>query len=151
MYVHDLELTYPRLDHRASTHLADLPTMEEVGKGRSLGLMHGCECLWLFLSNLAHLDQVPPAAIMASSMPIRKLIRILLALRMKAENLAAGESEAGYVGAFTGHPLDVVKCETNDLLVPASSEIVFEGTISTSNTALEVRVLHTSELLPDGV
>ncbi len=55
----------------------------------------------------------PPAAIMASSMP-----------------LPDGCTEAEYVGAMTGHALDVVKCETNDLLVPANSEIVFEGTLS---------------------
>jgi UbiD family decarboxylase len=63
---------------------------------------------------------VPPAAIMASSMPIPD-----------------GVSEAGYVGAMTGRPLELVKCDTNDLYVPASSEIVFEGTISTTETAPE--------------
>ncbi|KAE8448154.1 Ferulic acid decarboxylase 1 [Mollisiaceae sp. DMI_Dod_QoI] len=63
---------------------------------------------------------VPPAAIMASSMP-----------------LPDGCTEAEYVGAMTGHALDVVKCETNDLLVPANSEIVFEGTLSITETAPE--------------
>lgn len=62
----------------------------------------------------------PPAAIMASSMP-----------------LPDGCTEAEYVGAMTGHALDVVKCETNDLFVPANSEIVFEGTLSISETAPE--------------
>ncbi|KAL1622464.1 Ferulic acid decarboxylase 1 [Diplodia seriata] len=63
---------------------------------------------------------VPPAAIMASSMP-----------------LPDGLTEAGYVGAMTGTPLDVVKCETNDLTVPANSEIVFEGMLSTEDYAPE--------------
>lgn len=58
---------------------------------------------------------VPPAAIMASSMPIPD-----------------GVSEAGYIGAFTNTSLELVKCDTNDIYVPANSEIVFEGTISTS-------------------
>ncbi|KAF5723822.1 3-octaprenyl-4-hydroxybenzoate carboxy-lyase [Fusarium mundagurra] len=58
---------------------------------------------------------VPPAAIMASSMPIPD-----------------GVSEADYVGAVTGRPLELVKCDTNDLYVPANTEIVFEGTISTT-------------------
>ncbi|KAK9341958.1 ferulic acid decarboxylase 1 [Lipomyces starkeyi] len=61
---------------------------------------------------------VPPAAIMAASMP-----------------LPDGCTEAGYVGAMTGHAIDVVKCDTNDLYVPANSEIVFEGTLSISETA----------------
>ncbi|KAF5626980.1 3-octaprenyl-4-hydroxybenzoate carboxy-lyase [Fusarium sp. NRRL 52700] len=58
---------------------------------------------------------VPPAAIMAASMPIPE-----------------GVSEADYVGAVTGRPLELVKCDTNDLYVPANTEIVFEGTISTT-------------------
>ncbi|KKY25017.1 putative 3-octaprenyl-4-hydroxybenzoate carboxy [Phaeomoniella chlamydospora] len=63
---------------------------------------------------------VPPAAIMASSMP-----------------LPDGLTEADYIGAMTGTALDVVKCETNDLYVPANSEIVFEGTLSITETAPE--------------
>lgn len=50
---------------------------------------------------------------------------------------ADGVSEAGYIGAFTGSSLDIVKCETNDLYVPATSEIVFEGTLSITETAPE--------------
>jgi UbiD family decarboxylase len=63
---------------------------------------------------------VPPAAIMAASMPIPD-----------------GVSEAEYIGAMTGSALNVVKCDTNDLYVPANSEIVFEGTLSISETAPE--------------
>ncbi|KAI9833014.1 MAG: Ferulic acid decarboxylase 1 [Sarea resinae] len=63
---------------------------------------------------------VPPAAIMASSMPIPD-----------------GVSEAGYIGAMTGSAVDVVKCETNDLYVPATSEIVLEGTLSITETGPE--------------
>lgn len=63
---------------------------------------------------------VPPAAIMASAMP-----------------LPDGLTEADYIGAMTGTALDVVKCETNDLFVPANSEIVFEGTVSVTELALE--------------
>lgn len=63
---------------------------------------------------------VPPAAIMASSMPIPD-----------------GVTEAGYVGAMTGSSLELVKCDTNDLHVPATSEIVLEGTLSISETGPE--------------
>ncbi|KAJ5902821.1 hypothetical protein N7495_003349 [Penicillium taxi] len=63
---------------------------------------------------------VPPAAIMASSMPIPD-----------------GVSEAEYVGAMTGSALELVKCDTNNLYVPATSEIVFEGTLSISETGPE--------------
>lgn len=56
---------------------------------------------------------VPPAAAMVAAMPIPD-----------------GVSEAAYVGALSGEPLKLVKCDTNDLYVPANAEIVFEGTIS---------------------
>ncbi|KAH7303067.1 3-octaprenyl-4-hydroxybenzoate carboxy-lyase-domain-containing protein [Stachybotrys elegans] len=46
---------------------------------------------------------------------------------------ARGVSEAEYVGSFCGSPLELVKCETNDICVPTNSEIVLEGTISTTD------------------
>ncbi|KAH0044200.1 UbiD-domain-containing protein, partial [Aureobasidium melanogenum] len=63
---------------------------------------------------------VPPAAIMAASMP-----------------LPAGVTEAEYIGSMTGTALDLVKCETNDMWVPANSEIVFEGSLSITETGPE--------------
>ncbi|KAF2135233.1 uncharacterized protein K452DRAFT_330291 [Aplosporella prunicola CBS 121167] len=63
---------------------------------------------------------VPPAAIMACCMP-----------------LPDGVSEAEYVGAMTGTAVEVTKCETNDLYVPTTSEIVFEGKLSITETGQE--------------
>ncbi|EFX01795.1 carboxy-lyase-like protein [Grosmannia clavigera kw1407] len=63
---------------------------------------------------------VPPAAIMAASMP-----------------LPDGVSEAEYVGSLVGASLEVVKCESNGLYVPANSEIVFEGTCSVTEMVPE--------------
>lgn len=63
---------------------------------------------------------VPPAAIMAASMP-----------------LPGGLSEAEYIGSLAGHALDVVKCETNGLYVPANSEIILEGSCSIFERAPE--------------
>lgn len=51
--------------------------------------------------------------------------------------LPDGVTEADYVGSMTGHPLELVKCETNGLLVPANSEIVLEGTLSVTETGNE--------------
>ncbi len=45
-----------------------------------------------------------------------------------------GQDEADYAGALRQSPLELVKCETSDLLVPAHAEIVIEG-----------------ELLPDAI
>lgn len=41
--------------------------------------------------------------------------------------LADEVSEAGYIGAFSGASIPVIKCETNNLFVPFTSKIVFEG------------------------
>lgn len=41
--------------------------------------------------------------------------------------LPAGEDEADLTGGLRGAPIELVKCETNDLYVPATSEIVIEG------------------------
>jgi 4-hydroxy-3-polyprenylbenzoate decarboxylase len=43
--------------------------------------------------------------------------------------LPANEDEEGIVGGLRGEPAELVKCETTDLYVPASSEIVIEGMV----------------------
>jgi 2,5-furandicarboxylate decarboxylase 1 len=40
-----------------------------------------------------------------------------------------GVDEMSVAGALYGRPLEVVKCETVDLYVPAHSEMVIEGTV----------------------
>jgi UbiD family decarboxylase len=74
----------------------------------------GCDVPWALAFG------VPPAAIMASSMPIPD-----------------GVTEAEYVGAMVGQPIELTKCDTNDLYVPANAEIVFEGTLSITETGPE--------------
>ncbi|KAF5005780.1 hypothetical protein FDECE_7790 [Fusarium decemcellulare] len=63
---------------------------------------------------------VPPAAIMVSGMPLPK-----------------GANETDFIGALTGKPVEVTKCETNGIRVPADAEIVFEGVVSNTETANE--------------
>jgi len=60
-----------------------------------------------------------------------------LSLFMAATPAAVGFSEADVVGGLRKAPLKMVKCETNDLLVPADSEIVIEGEILPNVTAFE--------------
>ncbi|MEE8448144.1 MAG: UbiD family decarboxylase [Thermodesulfobacteriota bacterium] len=50
---------------------------------------------------------------------------------------SAAHSEYEFVGGFTGKPVELVKCETNDLLVPARAEIILEGKVSTEENRLE--------------
>lgn len=46
-----------------------------------------------------------------------------------ALSFPSGVNEADIAGGLRREPLQLVKCETNDLFVPASSEIVIEGVI----------------------
>jgi 4-hydroxy-3-polyprenylbenzoate decarboxylase len=48
-----------------------------------------------------------------------------------------GVNEADFIGGYLGEPLEVVKCETVDLDVPASSEIVIEGHVMLDEVANE--------------
>lgn len=43
-----------------------------------------------------------------------------------------GVCEYDVMGGLLGEPVEVVKCETSDLLVPASAEIIFEGELNTN-------------------
>lgn len=63
---------------------------------------------------------VPPAAAMVSGMPLPR-----------------GVNETGYIGALLGKPVEVVRCETSEICVPADAEIIFEGVVSRTETAPE--------------
>jgi 4-hydroxy-3-polyprenylbenzoate decarboxylase len=51
--------------------------------------------------------------------------------------LDEGVNEADFVGGFLGEPVEVTPCETVDLEVPATSEIVIEGAVSIRETGFE--------------
>ena len=63
-----------------------------------------------------------------------KPLELAIALGVAPSTLIATQWEAGYgvdeltlAGAFLGEPLEVVKCQTLDLEVPATAEIIIEG------------------------
>ncbi|MCM2417806.1 UbiD family decarboxylase [Streptomyces sp. RKAG293] len=51
--------------------------------------------------------------------------------------LPSGRDESGYLGGYFGEPLEVTRCRTVDLQVPASAEIVVEGHVSLDETLPE--------------
>ncbi|MCZ7564052.1 MAG: UbiD family decarboxylase [Burkholderiales bacterium] len=51
--------------------------------------------------------------------------------------LPGGVCEYDVMGAIRGAPVELVKCETSDILVPASAEIVIEGFISSDPATFE--------------
>jgi phenylphosphate carboxylase beta subunit len=48
---------------------------------------------------------------------------------MGGARFSAFESEYDLAGSIRGKPIEVVKCETNDLIVPAGAEIIVEGEV----------------------
>lgn len=53
------------------------------------------------------------------------------------QKLAYGVSELDVAGGLIGRPMDVVQCETVDLVVPATAELVIEGVIDPVDLELE--------------
>jgi phenylphosphate carboxylase beta subunit len=54
-----------------------------------------------------------------------------------AARVSAFDSEYDLAGSIRNEPIDVVPCETNDLLVPATAEIVVEGEVDADKTLPE--------------
>ncbi|WP_407180673.1 UbiD family decarboxylase [Bradyrhizobium sp. STM 3562] len=64
------------------------------------------------------------------ALEIAIVIGVHPALILASQAIAAlDEDEMGIAGALLGHPVDVVKCKTNSVRVPAHAEIVIEGRI----------------------
>ncbi len=73
------------------------------------------------------------AARHGGSMPIALAIGVEPALLMAAVcKLPIEQSELDLAGALQGRPVELVKCETSDLLVPANAELVIEGLVDCS-------------------
>lgn len=67
------------------------------------------------------------------SMPIALVLGSEPALQMAAAcKLPPDQSELDLAGALQGKGIDLVKCETSDLLVPANAEMVIEGRVDFS-------------------
>jgi 2,5-furandicarboxylate decarboxylase 1 len=67
-------------------------------------------------------------------MPIALAIGVPPALLMAASGKTPpGMSELDLAGGLMGTPVEMVKCENSDLLVPAAAEIVIEGVVDFSN------------------
>jgi len=70
-------------------------------------------------------------------MPRNKLMDVAIAIGVEpistmcaASPLPPGISEVDVVGGIRGEPVELIKCETTDLYVPATAEIIIEGEIS---------------------
>ncbi len=87
-----------------------------------VGLWRRWSHLGVILYNKYHPQKQPmPCAIAIGADPLSSM--------MAGTQLEVGQSEVDFAGALLGQPVELVKCETNDLLVPAHAEIILEGEI----------------------
>lgn len=74
---------------------------------------------------------------MGNPMPVAIAYNWDPAMELVASNSVIGD-ECNILGAIRGEPVELIKCETSDLEVPASAEIVIEGSISPDPSTYEV-------------
>ncbi|MBI3091532.1 MAG: UbiD family decarboxylase [Candidatus Tectomicrobia bacterium] len=107
------------------TSIVNVGTYRGMIKGRTrTGIMtHGAQHIGIHLEKARRLGQNLPAAIILGCVPYVGMCSVA--------KIPYGVNEYDVAGGLAGAPIELVKCETVDLEVPATSEIVVEGELST--------------------
>jgi len=84
---------------------------------------------WQYYQKYENRNKPMPIAIAIGCDPICHI--------MSSSQVPPGLSEAHIAGAMRQAPVDLIKCETNDLMVPASAEIVLEGYVLPNERQME--------------
>jgi len=114
-----------------------------AGRNTMTGLVLPRQHLGMIYAQWKKIGQPMPFALAMGTAPAIPFV--------SAMPLADGINEADFIGTYLGEPLEVVDCETVDLPVPATSEIVLEGTVSVDETANEGPIgEYTGYLKPGG-
>jgi len=100
-----------------------------IGKDTMAGLLLPNQHLGMIHAKWKALDQPMPFALALGTEPVIPFV--------SGMPLDENVDEADFIGGYLGEPVDVVDCETVDLQVPATSEIVIEGTVSVAEKARE--------------
>ena len=100
-----------------------------INKTKMTGLIGSLQHLGIIHSQWKALNRPTPFALALGCEPAIPFVAGM--------PLPASINEADFIGGYLGRPIDVVRCETVDLYVPATSEIVIEGTIAPTETAPE--------------
>ena len=100
-----------------------------TGKTTLAGLVLPQQHLGIIYAQWKALNKAMPFALALGTPPVVPFV--------SGMPLADYVNEADFIGGYLGEPLDVVDCETVPLQVPATSEIVLEGTASVTDTAQE--------------
>jgi UbiD family decarboxylase len=100
-----------------------------VDKNRMTGIIHPLQHVGMIHKMWSDIGKPTPFALAQGCEPFLPFV--------SGMPLPPFVNEGDYAGAFVGEGIEVVKCETSDLQVPASAEIVIEGTISNAEVAIE--------------
>jgi len=108
---------------------------DRLNMGFYRSLITGKDNLVINASSMSDLRKIYAAAEESGEpMPIALAIGVPPALLMAASGKTPpGVSELDLAGALMGEAVEMVKCETSDLLVPACAEIIIEGVVDFSN------------------
>lgn len=100
-----------------------------LGKDRTALLAQPMQHLGAMIVEAAKKGQPLPVATVMGVDP-----SLTIASQVKAP---AGVDETEIAGAIRGAPLELVRCETIDLEVPANAEVVIEGVVLSGETAMD--------------
>jgi 4-hydroxy-3-polyprenylbenzoate decarboxylase len=100
-----------------------------VDKNRMTGIVHPLQHVGMIHKMWNDIGKPTPFALVQGCEPFLPFVCGM--------PLPAFVSEGDYAGAYFEAPIEVVKCETSDLEVPATAEMVIEGTLSNTEMASE--------------
>lgn len=107
----------------------------QLNMGFYRGLITGRDTVVVNASSMSDLRRIYAAAEnSAEPMPIAIAIGVPPALLMSASGKTPpGVSELDIAGSLMGKPVELIRCETSDLLVPADAEFIIEGVVESAN------------------
>ncbi len=116
----------PDLGRNVGTYRCQVKNGKRIGVNTEIG-----QHAWSFLMRVKKRGEkrVPAAVVMGADPLIFALSTSKIA--------SLGEDELQIAGGLRGRPVELVKCETSDIHVPAHAEIVLEGEISVDQMEAE--------------
>jgi len=111
----------PELGRNVATYRCQVKGRDRIGVNMEKG-----QNAWTMLQKYQQRGATSmPAAVVIGADPITFAVGTSKMARL-------GEDELTFAGGLRGRPVEIVRCETIDICVPAHAEIVIEGEISTT-------------------
>ena len=116
----------PELGRNVATYRCQIKSSKRIGVNMETG-----QNAWSFLQKFKERGESSmPAAVVIGVDPITFAVGTSKMARL-------GEDELEFAGGLRGRPVELVRCESSGIRVPAHAEIVIEGEISAGETEVE--------------